>query len=265
MSILALMNVRISSLPGGGVTGVRTFGTVDDRPNPIFLHCSIRKRFTKSVLAVPDSLRHSILESDHIMFPVANVISNFLSKNRRTLIVRVEVHIECVDIPTSVIVHDDCGADCSVCLASAVRLDTGEPWRRRICGYIVDGGEVDISASQTVQRCKVIQSQRTWPALHHSEIDLRFRVRKLCCNIGREIWILGLKIYDRGFGTLVFRKISQKQCVTVAENKGWNSCSSSCGKEAWPGPWRCCRERNLVGCDGEHTQEQTESCHCGNL
>lgn len=142
------MYARIGSLPGGGITSMRPLGTVYDRPNPLFLKCGICKRFTISVLAVPDSLRHSILEPDHVVLPIPNMISNFLAQNRGALVVCVKVQVECVDIAASVIIDDNRGADCSVGLASTIRLDTFKP--RRIGSDIVEGGEVNISASKTI-------------------------------------------------------------------------------------------------------------------
>lgn len=127
---------------------MRPLGTVYDRPNALFFNCGIRERFTISVLAVPDSLRHSILEANHVMLPVPNVIPDFLTENRWALVVCVKIHIECVNVATSVVVDDNCGADCSICLASAIRFDTIKP--RRIFGYIIDGGEINISASKTI-------------------------------------------------------------------------------------------------------------------
>ena len=60
----------------------------------------------------------------------------------------VKVHVERVDKTIAVIINNDCNASSSICLARAIRLDPMQPGR--ICGNVVDRGEVYILATSTV-------------------------------------------------------------------------------------------------------------------
>ena len=60
----------------------------------------------------------------------------------------IKVHVEGVDKTLAMIVDNDCNASSSICLPGAIRLDPVQPGR--ICGNVVDRGEVYVLASCTV-------------------------------------------------------------------------------------------------------------------
>lgn len=117
---------------------MRSFGTISYRSNALFLNGGVGKCFTVCMLAIPDGLRSPVFEANHVMFPVANMVSDSLTENRRPIIVCIKIHINCVNVTGTVIVDNYRGADSSVCLAIAIRFDTLKPlWIR---GYIIERG-----------------------------------------------------------------------------------------------------------------------------
>lgn len=59
------------------------------------------------MLAEPNGLRLSIKEADHSMLPVPYMVINRLPKDRRSMVIRIEIHVECINGPTTVVVDDD--------------------------------------------------------------------------------------------------------------------------------------------------------------
>ena len=88
------------------------------------LQGSISERFTEAVLAEPHRLRYSILKSDHVVLPVSHMVPNYLAENGVAEIEGIEVHVEGIYQPRTVIIYDDGTAIGTACLSSAVGLDT---------------------------------------------------------------------------------------------------------------------------------------------
>ena len=124
-------------------------GAVDYRPLALLLDTVIRESFTIPMLTEPDGLRHPIQEADHVVFPIPDVVADFLPQYRVPLVVRIEVHVECINVACTMVVDDDRAASGSVCFASAVRLEAVEPGR--IGSDVIDGGEVDGIPSESVE------------------------------------------------------------------------------------------------------------------
>jgi len=86
---------------------MRTIRTVRYGPLPSLLDCVVTKCFAVRMLTEPNSLRLSVEEPDHSMLPVAYMVINRLLKNGRSVVVCIEIHIECVNGSTAVVVDDD--------------------------------------------------------------------------------------------------------------------------------------------------------------
>lgn len=121
---------------------------------------------------VPNCLRNAILEPNHIVFPVADVVANLLAKNSVPLVESIEVHIVCVHVTSTMVIDDHRTACGTVRLTIAVRSDTLKP--RRILGNIIDRGKVHALAAKCIQGGKVIQCQWIWSTIHHIEVDFWF-------------------------------------------------------------------------------------------
>lgn len=108
------------------------------------------------MLAEPNNLRNSVKEPDHVMFPVPDMIANLLAEYGGSLVVRIEVHVEGINIACTMIVDNDGAAGRSLRPPSFVRLDTVKPGR--ISSDVVDGGQVNGIPSEGVERIEVVQS-----------------------------------------------------------------------------------------------------------
>lgn len=62
------------------------------------------------MLAEPNSLRLSVQEPDHGMLPIPYMVINRLPKDRRSVVIRIEIHVECINGSTAVVVDDDTAA-----------------------------------------------------------------------------------------------------------------------------------------------------------
>lgn len=132
-----------------------TFGTVSDWPNTLLLNSVVGERLTIGMLAIPERLGLSILESNHIMLPVANMIPNLLTKISWASIKSVEVHVEHVGVAISFFIYEDCSTHGPGCPSRTVWFDPFQP--SRIPGNIVHRCEPDVSASNVIERREIIQ------------------------------------------------------------------------------------------------------------
>ncbi len=106
---------------------MRALGAVRDRPLPVFFHRIVGESFPVGMLAVPNRLRNSITETNHVVLPVTNVIPELLPENDAPFIVSIKVKVECVNQARSMVIDDDGGAHGAVRLATLVRRHTFEP------------------------------------------------------------------------------------------------------------------------------------------
>ena len=125
-------------LPGRSIIGMRAVSTIGYWPLPFLFHCIVAECFSISVLAEPDRLGFFIQKSNHGVLPVANMIVHILVQNRGSVIVRIEVHVEDIDVPATVVIDDDSRTHSINRFASAIRFHTIEP--RRLLSNIVDRG-----------------------------------------------------------------------------------------------------------------------------
>lgn len=72
----------------------------------MFLSCAVGECLPVSVLAVPYYLWCAIHKTNHVVFPVSNMISKFLAQHCVALVVGVEIHVECINEARAVVVHD---------------------------------------------------------------------------------------------------------------------------------------------------------------
>lgn len=94
------------------------------------------------MLTQPDGNRRAVGETHHRVFPVADVVAEDLSVDRKTLVEGVEVHVEGVEEAVAVVREDD-GAGCGVgcCVGCGVGSHAIEPGG--VGGDVVFGGEVE--------------------------------------------------------------------------------------------------------------------------
>lgn len=117
-----------------GVIGVTSYGRVCDGPYVLLLYGFVGECLPVVVLTKPYGLGLSILEANHVVLPVANVIAEFSEEDRAALVVGVEVHVEGVNCTIATVVDDDGRAGDVVGLARGVRNDAGEP--NRLCSHV---------------------------------------------------------------------------------------------------------------------------------
>ena len=131
-------------------------GAVDHGPLAMLFDTFICESFTISMLAEPDGLRYSTEEPNHIMFPVPDMITDFLPQYPGSLVVRIEIHVERINVTCAMIVDYDSAAGGSRGLASAIWLDAVKPGR--ISSDIVDGSQVHGMPSESIERVEVAES-----------------------------------------------------------------------------------------------------------
>lgn len=74
-----------------------------------FLERGVCERLAVAVLAEPHCLGHPVLEADHVVFPVADVVTQFAAEDCVALVVGVKVEVEYVgDGEGGFGVDDDC-------------------------------------------------------------------------------------------------------------------------------------------------------------
>jgi hypothetical protein len=78
-----------------------------DWPFALLLNDFVLESLPVPMLAVPNGLGLAILESNHIVFPIANVIAELAKPECITLVVGVEVHIKGVHKARAVIIYYD--------------------------------------------------------------------------------------------------------------------------------------------------------------
>jgi hypothetical protein len=59
------------------------------------------------MLAEPNGFRHPVLEAHHAVFPVTDMIPHHLVKHSGPQINGIEIHIERIYGPISMVIHDD--------------------------------------------------------------------------------------------------------------------------------------------------------------
>lgn len=86
---------------------MRTIRAVRYGSLPSLLDGVITECFAVRMLTEPNSLRLSVKEPDHSMLPVPYMVINSLLKHGRSVVVCIEIHIECIDGSATVVVDDD--------------------------------------------------------------------------------------------------------------------------------------------------------------
>ena len=90
----------------------------------LFRHVEF-ERFAVGMLAVPDVLWQSVLEANHVMLPIANVVSDIQEVEIDPAEVeRVEIHVKSIDQTISLVIHDYYTRHRSFGFSTAVRLHT---------------------------------------------------------------------------------------------------------------------------------------------
>ena len=112
------------------------FGAVRHWPLPVLFDGVVGESLPVGMLTVPDRLRNSITESNHVVLPVSNVIPELLSKNGVPLVISVKVEVEGVHQASPVVIDDDGRAHSAIGFTISVG---GHPFKpRRILGDVVD-------------------------------------------------------------------------------------------------------------------------------
>lgn len=115
---------------------------------------TVCERLSIGVLAVPHSRRLTIRETDHVVLPVANMVSNVKPNIDTAEVESVEVEVESVDIAVSVVVDDDCAAKSAVRLARCIGSDTIQV--RRVGVWISVGRQVDVRSAEVVEIVQIV-------------------------------------------------------------------------------------------------------------
>ena len=96
-------------------------------------------------LTKPHSLRLAVQESDHGVLPVSHMIIDISAQNGRPIVEGVEVHVERIDISTSVIIHYNSRTYSPVRFPGGVWLDAFQPcW---LGGDVVYRRKIDVRPS----------------------------------------------------------------------------------------------------------------------
>lgn len=111
---------RVVVRPGDGIVRVAAPRGIGDGPHALLLNGGIGEGFAVAVLAVPDLLGSAVLEPDHVVLPISNVIAEFLEEHRVAEVVGIEIHVEDVHQSGSMVVDNDRGAGCAVGLPGRV-------------------------------------------------------------------------------------------------------------------------------------------------
>lgn len=177
--------------PRRGIIRMRPIRRVRDNPAPIFLQ-SIRipiKCLAICMLAIPHSCRGAIGESNHVVFPVAYMIAEFMAENRVPLIVRVEVHVKGVDGAILMIVHDDGAGDGVGRCAGRVGRDAKEVGGGGLGAEVGGAGQVyegaAVGVRDVVQAVEVGEVERggVGGGVDVGVVELRVRVCDLRADV----------------------------------------------------------------------------------
>ena len=188
---------------GGSIVRVGSITGICHWSLTLLLQTSIGEGFTKTMLAIPYLGGDTVLEANHVVFPVlhkvlsilvrrhffsfthTNVIIHVLSQKDTSPVIGIEVHVKCINSAIATIVDNDRKACSSISLASTIRLHSIEPcW---MCSDVVIGREVDAFTSLRIQRIKVVQSQRSRVSIDNGEVDFWLSMFKLGCDVTGEI------------------------------------------------------------------------------
>ena len=121
--------------------------------------------------------------------------TNVLIEYLASPIVRIEVHVERIDVPTSTVIDDDGASGRSNSFAAAIGFHARQPgWNG---GHVIDRGQIDIGPVVGVELVKVVQRQRIWCSIDNDEVDLRLGMYELGGNVARIICVLGSKPNNR--------------------------------------------------------------------
>ncbi len=122
--------------PANRVIRMTSIRTIRNRPQPILLKAIVRKGFAIVVLTKPYSLGDAVLETNHVVLPVADVVTDWewvdgvaQDSEESAVIKGVEVHVVDVDEAGGVggvVVDYYSAADGVVGLAGAVGFDAVE-------------------------------------------------------------------------------------------------------------------------------------------
>jgi hypothetical protein len=93
----------------------------------VFLHDRVFERLATRVLRQPYSLRYTILESNHGMFPVSDMVSQIFAQYNSAPIERIKVHVECIYSAISFVSNDDGTRSRSCSQAVCVWFDSLDP------------------------------------------------------------------------------------------------------------------------------------------
>lgn len=108
-------------LSGYGIVRMTPFRGIGDGSDTFFLHSVVCECFPVAMLTVPYSSGFPIFETDHIVFPVSDVIAEFLKENGVAEVVGIEVHVEGIDETGAMVVDYYCTACCALRLSGGVR------------------------------------------------------------------------------------------------------------------------------------------------
>ena len=175
---------------------MRAHRTVRKGPLALLLHGVVGERLPKAMLAEPHGLRNAILEPDHVVLPVADVVADHHAHDGVAEVERVEVHVVGIHQTRTMIIDDDGAAGGAVRLAGAIGRDAVEPaWVGR---HVVDGGEVDLFAAESegVEVVEVVQGQRGRHAGDRGEVGFRPCIDQLGADIARHILFCGVEPYQ---------------------------------------------------------------------
>lgn len=129
------------------------------------------------------------------MLPVADVVADVLVEVVSAEVEGVEIKVKDVDCLVTVVVDDDGRSYRILCLAVAVGQNSAEVLRPLVGSDL--GCEIDVFATEVVQFCKIIESQRVRSIWDGREVGSRFCVGKLASYVGRQVKVLRVEI-DHG-------------------------------------------------------------------
>ena len=93
------------TLPCDRIDRVGTPSDICDGPAILFFHRVVREGLAISMLAIPDRLGNSVFEADHVMLPISHMGPDFLPKDGRCFVIRIEIEVKHVRVSASMIAH----------------------------------------------------------------------------------------------------------------------------------------------------------------
>lgn len=150
-------------------------------PVTLLVDGAVLEGLSLAVLTVPQRLRLAVLEANHVVLPIPDMISHDKAEVHPSEIKSVEVHVKGIDQTGSEVVDNDGATDGVASLAISVRCLPKEPCR--VVLDVVFGRQVDILAALIVQIVQVVQGQRIRGVTNHGEIDLGSGVVQLAADV----------------------------------------------------------------------------------